>query len=69
MPADIEDMTVMRIVVRNGAPMDLVELLLDNLRDAVAYLDSLPRCPRNTGPTPGSATDEEDHPRSVPERG
>ena len=41
MPADIEDMTVMRIVVRNGAPMDLVELLLDDLRDAVAYLDSL----------------------------
>jgi len=41
MPADMEDMTVMRIVVRNGVSMDLVELLLDDLRDAVAYLDSL----------------------------
>ena len=41
MPDDIEDMTVMRIVVRNGVSMDLVELLLDDLRDAVAYLDSL----------------------------
>jgi glutamate decarboxylase len=41
MPADMEDMTVMRIVVRNGVSMDLVELLLGDLRDAVAYLDSL----------------------------
>ena len=41
MPADIEDMTVMRIVVRNGVSHDLVGLLLDDLRNAVEYLDSL----------------------------
>ena len=50
-------------------PRTTTELLLDDLRDAVAYLDSLPRCPRSTGPTPSSTTDEEDHPRSVPDRG
>jgi glutamate decarboxylase len=41
MPADIEDMTVMRTVVRNGVSRDLVDLLLADLRDAVAYLDGL----------------------------
>jgi glutamate decarboxylase len=41
MPADIEDMTVMRTVVRNGVSRDLVDLLLAELRDAVAYLDGL----------------------------
>ena len=32
MPADIEDMTVMRVVVRNGVSMDLTRLLLDDMR-------------------------------------
>jgi len=41
MPADIDDMTVMRIVVRNGVSHDLVGLLMDDLRDSVGYLDSL----------------------------
>ena len=41
MPADIEDMTVMRVVVRNGVSMDLIDLLLDDMRSAVAFLDEL----------------------------
>jgi len=41
MPANIEDMTVMRIVVRNGVSMDLIELLLEDMRAAVAFLDAL----------------------------
>ena len=41
MPADIEDMTVMRIVVRNGVSMDLVGLLLDDLQASVDFLESL----------------------------
>jgi len=41
MPAEIDDMTVMRIVVRNGVSHDLVGLLMDDLRDSVGYLDSL----------------------------
>ena len=41
MPDDIADMTVMRIVVRNGVSMDLVELLLDDIETAITYLDSL----------------------------
>ena len=46
MPADIEDMTVMRVVVRNGVSMDLIDLLLDDMRSAVAFFDEL------TGPMP-----------------
>ena len=46
MPADIDDMTVMRVVLRNGVSIDLIELLLDDMRKAVAFLDALP------GPTP-----------------
>jgi len=41
MTADIEDMTVMRIVFRNGVSMDLMNLLLDDLRNAVKYFDGL----------------------------
>ena len=41
MPDDIADLTVMRIVVRNGVSMDLVDLLLDDMRTAVTYLDTL----------------------------
>ena len=46
MPADIEDMTVMRVVFRNGVSMDLIDLLLDDMRDAVKFLDAL------SGPMP-----------------
>ena len=54
MPASIEDMTVMRIVVRNGVSMDLVNLLLDDMRTTVAFLDGL------SGPIP-----REDRPKAV----
>jgi glutamate decarboxylase len=55
MPASIEDMTVMRIVVRNGVSMDLVNLLLDDMRTTVAFLDGL------SGPLPR----ERDRPKAV----
>jgi glutamate decarboxylase len=50
MPADIEDMTVMRVVVRNGVSMDLIDLLLDDMRSAVAFFDQL------SGPMPKEET-------------
>ena len=46
MPADLTDMTVQRIVVRNGLSNDLADRFLDNLRACVDYLDGL------TGPLP-----------------
>jgi len=41
MPADMEDVSVMRVVFRNGVSTDLVSLLLDDIRDSVEYLDAL----------------------------
>lgn len=41
MPADMEEVTIMRVVVRNGFSMDLAHLFLMNLKQAVAFLDSL----------------------------
>jgi glutamate decarboxylase len=41
MPADLEDLTVQRIVVRNGLGMDLADRLLEDMAADVAYLDSL----------------------------
>jgi glutamate decarboxylase len=41
MPADIEDMTVMRVVVRNGVSMDLIRLLIDDIHASVTFLDTL----------------------------
>ncbi len=41
MPVGIEDMTVMRIVFRNAMSMDLANLLLEDIRGAVKYLDGL----------------------------
>lgn len=41
MPPDMEDVTIMRIVVRNGFSMDFAHLFLMNLKEAVGYLDSL----------------------------
>ncbi len=46
LPADLTDMTVMRIVFRNGVSMDLMHLLVDDIRKNVAYLDGL------SGPLP-----------------
>jgi glutamate decarboxylase len=39
MPAAIDDMTVMRVVVRNGVSMDMIDLLLLDIRTAVGALD------------------------------
>ena len=46
MPADIENITVMRVVVRNGFSMDLAQLFVHDLERSVAYLDGL------SGPLP-----------------
>ena len=46
MPDNLADLTVQRIVVRNGLSMDLADAVLDAIKDSVAYLDSL------SGPTP-----------------
>lgn len=40
LPPNLEDMTVMRVVVRNGFSIDLAHLFLMNLKQAVAFLDS-----------------------------
>ena len=53
MPADLEQITVQRIVVRNGLSMDLASDLLDAIAAEVAHLDAL------TAPMPG------DHPDSA----
>lgn len=53
MPADLEQITVQRIVVRNGLSMDLASDLLDAITAEVAHLDAL------TAPMPG------DHPDSA----
>ena len=41
MPANIEDMTVMRAVIRNGVSMDFINLLIEDMRNDVAFLDGL----------------------------
>jgi glutamate decarboxylase len=41
MPKDIEDMVVMRIVVRQGMSRDMADMLLGDIRDAVAELEKL----------------------------
>ena len=41
MPADLTDLTVQRIVVRNGLSMDLADALVDQLHSSVRYLDGL----------------------------
>jgi glutamate decarboxylase len=51
-PADHEDLTVMRVVVRNGFGADLARLFLDDLGRAVAWLDAL------DGPLPKERTGE-----------
>jgi glutamate decarboxylase len=42
MPADIEDITVMRVVFRNGVSMDLTRLLLDDIAASLQFLEALP---------------------------
>jgi glutamate decarboxylase len=41
MPDDLADVTVQRIVVRNGLSMDLADVLLDDIAASVSYLDGL----------------------------
>ena len=41
MPKDIEDMVVMRIVVRQGMSRDMADMLLADIRNAVAELEKL----------------------------
>jgi glutamate decarboxylase len=41
LPDNMSDITVQRIVVRNGVSLDLADYLLENIRDAVAFLESL----------------------------
>lgn len=41
MPKDIEDMVVMRIVVRQGMSRDMADMLVNDIKDAMAELESL----------------------------
>jgi glutamate decarboxylase len=41
LPPDMEEVTIMRVVVRNGFSMDLAHLFLMNLKQAIAFLDCL----------------------------
>ncbi len=41
MPVDLENLTVQRIVVRNGLSRDLAGSLLDDIRAEIAFLDAL----------------------------
>ena len=41
MPKDIEDMVVMRIVVRQGMSRDMADMLMDDIRNAVVELEKL----------------------------
>jgi len=41
MPADLESLTVQRIVVRNGLSMDLAISLMEDVRAEVDYLNNL----------------------------
>ncbi len=41
MPDNLSDLTVQRIVVRNGLSMDLADALLDQITDSVKYLEGL----------------------------
>ncbi|MDR1635256.1 MAG: glutamate decarboxylase [Bifidobacteriaceae bacterium] len=50
MPSDLQDLTVQRIVVRNGMSLDLADRFMAEFRAAVAYLDKL------AGPLPKPAS-------------
>ena len=41
MPVDLTQVTVQRIVVRNGFSHDLAEAFMQDMRACVAYLDGL----------------------------
>ncbi|HEV7524908.1 MAG TPA: glutamate decarboxylase [Acidimicrobiia bacterium] len=51
MPDSIADLTVMRVVFRNGVSIDLTRLLLDDIETALKFLDALPaRLPADGNP-------------------
>ncbi len=41
MPADLQDMVVMRIVIRNGMSKDLTDMLLGDIRNAITKFEAL----------------------------
>lgn len=43
LPPDMENVTIMRVVIRNGFTMELANLFLRNLMETVSFLDSLDR--------------------------
>ena len=49
LPANLQDVVVMRVVVRNGLSMDLADLLLTDIQKAVAFLDRLEASMPHTG--------------------
>jgi glutamate decarboxylase len=53
MPDNLSDVTVQRVVVRNGLSRDLAELFLKDVEAEVAYLDSL-TTPMPDPPSTGS---------------
>ncbi len=53
MPADLTDLTVQRVVVRNGLSMDLAYALIADLRAEVDYLDALSAPMPTEGQHPG----------------
>ena len=42
MPPKVEDLVVLRIVIREGFSRNLADMLLDDLRSAIAHLDAQP---------------------------
>ncbi|MBS4175077.1 glutamate decarboxylase [Bacillus sp. FJAT-49736] len=43
LPPDLENVTIMRVVIRNGFTMELANIFLNNLIQSVSYLDALER--------------------------
>lgn len=41
LPANMENVTIMRVVVRNEFSINMAQLFLNNLKQAVSYLNSL----------------------------
>ena len=41
LPAIMEDVTIMRVVVRNGMSVDMAHMFLEDLKQSVAYLEAL----------------------------
>ncbi len=54
LPPSMEDTTIMRVVVRNSFSLDMAELLLDDVRRSVEYLEGLEH-PMPDAPHPGKA--------------